>query len=245
MLWYKYWLETRGGFVLAMAVLITTAAAGVLYFPAAVRGGMHDLALHHHANAAARGFAIYVREEVFEKLALLWAMLSVMLGTGGLLKEKLLGTAPFLLSLPVGRRQAIAVRCGVSMMQCGCLALGAYGAVPAAALLVGQSYGLGLALRYAGILLAAGVAFVVYGILISTAMEGTAWPAIIGATTVFLLLIVPEAVKGIVRLAPLAVLAGESYSHGGVMPWAGMAISSVAAAAMLGLALWVVKWQDF
>jgi len=239
MLGYKYWLETRSAFVLAMAVLVIAAAMSVLYFPASLRGGMHDLALHKHANAAARGFPIYVREEVFEKLALLWSILSVMLGTGGLLKEKLAGTAPFFLSLPVGRRQAVAVRCVVSMAQSGCLALAAYGTVPAAAVLVGQGYGLGLALRYAGILLAAGLAFVAYGILISTAIEGTGWPAIIGATTVFLLLIVPEAVKGIARFAPLAVLTGER------LPWVGIAFSSGMAAVMVGFALWIVKWQDF
>jgi hypothetical protein len=104
---------------------------------------------------------------------------------------------------------------------------------------------LGLALRYALILAVSGISFVVYGVLISVVLEGSAWPGIIGATTAFFSLVLGEVVSAFGRYAPFAVLSGESYFRYGLVPWTGMSISLVAASLMLAFALWIVKWQDF
>lgn len=245
MLLYKTWLETRWGFALALSILLVFSLWSVLRFPDAVRGGLRDMQMHHQPNAALKGLTTYAQVEIFEKLTLLWAMLAVMLGTGGLLKEKLLGTASFLLSLPTSRRRLLAVRCTVSILQATCLALAAYAIVPLAFPLVHQSYPFGLALRYASILAVSGLSFVVYGILISTLLEGSSWPAILGATTAFLTLVVGQLMSAFGRYSPFSVLSGESYFQHGVVPWAGISVSLLIASFMLTLALWIVKWQDF
>jgi hypothetical protein len=244
MLWYKSWLETRWLFVVALSILMVFSLWSVLRFPDAVRGGIHDLQLHHRPNAAARGVATYTQVEIFEKVTLLWTILSVILGTGGLLKERLVGTAPFLLSLPTSRKRLLAVRCTVSVFQAACLALAAYAIVPLTFPLVHQSYPIGLALRYALILMISGISFVVYGILISVVLEGSHWPGIIGATTAFLSLAAGQlAPSG--RFALFQVLSGESYYRYGVVPWTGISISLAIGSVMLAFSLWIVKWQDF
>ncbi len=245
MLLYKSWLETRWGFILALSMLLIFSFWSVLRYPDAVRSGLRDVQLHNHPNAALRGIATYTQVEIFEKLTLLWTMFSVMLGTGGLLKEKLLGTAPFLLSLPTSRRRLLAVRCAVSVFQATVLALAAYAVVPLTFPLVHQSYSLHAALRYGSILAVSGVSFVVYGILISVVLEGSSWPGIIGATTAFLCLVGGQLTPAFSRYAPLPVLSGESYFKFGVVPWMGMSISLVIASFTLVFALWIVKWQDF
>jgi hypothetical protein len=168
-----------------------------------------------------------------------------MLGAGGLLKEKVLGTAPFSLSLPGSRRYFLAVRCSVNIFEAACLALVPYILVPLSAPLVQQSYLFGRALGYAAILMTSGISFVLFGILISVALEGTTWPATIGATTVFLFLALGEAVKRLALYAPSAVLSGETYFRHGSLPWLGMSVSLMVASLMLAFALWIVKWQDF
>jgi len=245
MLLYKSWLETRWGFFLALSILLIFSLWSVLRFPDAVRSGLRDMQLHNHPNAALRGLSTYTQEEIFEKLTLLWTVFSVMLGTGGLLKEKLLGTAPFLLSLPTSRRRLLAVRCTVSVFQASFLALAAYAVVPLSFPLVHQTYSLDLALRYAWILAISGVSFVVYGVLISVVLEGSNWPGIIGATTAFLWLIWGQLVPSFERYAPFQVLSGESYFRFGMVPWTGISISLGIATLMFAFALWIVKWQDF
>jgi hypothetical protein len=245
MLWSKSWLETRWGFALALSILLVFSLWSVLRFPDAVKGGLRDMQLHKRPNAALRGITTYTQVEIFEKLTLLWAILSVMLGAGGLLRERLLGTAPFLLSLPTSRRRLLGVRCTVSIFQATCLALAAYAMVPLAFPLVHESYSWGLALRYAIILAVSGISFVVYGILISVVLQGSTWPGIIGATSAFLSLALAQLVSAFSRYAPFPVLSGESYFRYGVVPWTGISISLVVASLMLAVALWIVKWQDF
>jgi ABC-2 type transport system permease protein len=182
---------------------------------------------------------------VFEKLNWLWSIFSVMLGAGGLLKEKVLGTAPFSLSLPASRRYCLGVRCSVNIFEAACLALIPHILVPLTAPLVQQSYLFSRTLAYVGILMTSGIAIVILGILISVALEGMTWPAIIGATTVFLLLALGEALNRLSLHAPAAVLSGEAYFRHGSLPWFGMSVSLLVASLMLAFALWIVKWQDF
>lgn len=245
LLFYKSWLETRWGFALALTIVLAFSLWSVLRFPDAMRGGLRDMQMHGHPNAAMKGVATYTQVEIFEKLAILWATLSVMLGTGGLLREGRLGTASFLLSLPTSRTRLLGVRCAVSIFETSGLALAAYAMVPLAFPLVHQSYPWGLALRYALILAVSGISFAVFGILISVVLEGGAWPAIIGASTAFLSLVLGEIVASFSRYAPFPVLSGQSYFRYGVVPWAGMSISLVAASLMLTFALLTVKWRDF
>jgi hypothetical protein len=246
---HKSWLETRWVFALAMIILLAFSLWSVVRFPDAVRSGVRDMQLHNRPNAALRGIVTYTQVEIFEKLTLLWGVLSVMLGAGGLLRERILGTAPFLLSLPGSRRRLVAVRCAMGILQATCLALAAYAIVPLAFRLTHQSYSFGLALGYASILAVSGVSFVAYGILISVILDGGSWTGIIGSATAFLALIMDQLMGRITptfaSYAPFRLLSGESYFRHAVVPWTGISISVAVAAAMLGFALWLVKWQDF
>src|ERR1700730_5924431 len=125
MLCYKTWLETRWIFLTALLVLLLVGSATVLNYPRYLQGQLHDLGRKPDPyRAALRDLPAFTRSQFprhvadgFEKIALLWIIFAVILGTGGLLKEKVTGTAPFLLSMPVGRRRLVGVRFAVGLAE--------------------------------------------------------------------------------------------------------------------------------
>lgn len=252
MLCYKTWLETRWIFLTALLVLLFVGSATVLNYPRYIQGQLHDLARKPaQYQAALQNFPAFARAGFprrvaggFEKIALLWTIFAVILGTGGLLKEKVAGTAPFLLSMPVSRRLLVAARFAVGFAEAAAMALAGFLTVPLLAPLVGERYPAGEALAHSVFLAAAGVFYVAFGILISTVMEGARWPAVIGASLAFLTITI-ESSRMLARFSPFPLLSGEVYFRLGSVPWTGISTSIAMAAAMLGFALWVVKWQDF
>jgi len=243
MLLYKSWLETRWGFVLALAILLYAACfAGVLHYPDAIQAALRDRA--RHPQLAAKPLKTYVEyiQDVFEGLTLLWSVLAVMLASGGLTKERSLGTAHFLLSLPVDRRKLLVVRSAFCLLQGVVLILVVYLSIPLLSAWAGRTYPASLALQHAALLTAGGVPYIALGVLISTLMSGTYWPSIIGASLVFSFM-----VSNLARVAPMGVqvLSGAGTIGGGVFPWAGIGMDLAIATAMFGCSIWIVKWQDF
>ena len=108
MLWYKAWRESRVRFLLSAAVLVFLC-----------------IGLMHRARA---GFPPPERPDL-PYSAWVWAniygnfnttvfvILVMVLGLGGLQRERPVGTAPFTLTLPVTRLRLIAVRAALGLLQ--------------------------------------------------------------------------------------------------------------------------------
>jgi hypothetical protein len=221
MLFYKHWLETRWGFLLTLAILLYFSTEGVLGFPGALRARQHDIAVHPGLTGRPPLTYQSYTQGRLQGLTMLWTIFAVMLGTSGLPKERRLGTASFLLSMPVGRRHLLVARSGVLAVECATLAIAGMLSISWESQMVGQSYPAPLALKQSALLLGGGAGYMAYGILISAFLESAYWPGIIGATTAFLSLVAYGA-----KLPPVG---------------AGIALAS----AMLAVSWWIVKWQDF
>src|SRR4029078_10980853 len=83
----------------------------------------------------------YVWSQWFsQNLRQLWALFSIMLGTGGLLAQAAGGGALFPLSLPVSRRGLLALRAATALAELGILAIFPSLLLPLLSPAVGQTY---------------------------------------------------------------------------------------------------------
>lgn len=104
MLWYKFWLETRARFLTSLATL--TIFCGVFV---------------HHAQGLLRpqwksdfNRLLFVNQQY---LVIMWILASVLLGMGGIVREKAVGTSSLTLSLPVRRATLLGARVGVGLAE--------------------------------------------------------------------------------------------------------------------------------
>jgi ABC-type transport system involved in multi-copper enzyme maturation permease subunit len=167
MLIYKNWLETRWRFLAALVLL----SAIVVY--AVLRSG----SVIHDREAFRPGehiiYAQYIWIMLYKgHLQALWILSTVMLGMGGLWRERASGVAAFALSLPVSRRRLVLVRAAVGAAEAIILAL-----VPSILIwlfspLADKSYPLAEALLHSILFVGGGLVFYGLGLLISHLMQG-------------------------------------------------------------------------
>src|SRR5689334_24111479 len=108
MLWYKAWRESRVRFLLTVSVWMFLCV-GLMYraragFPPA---GQPDLP-----------YSAWVWGNIYGNMnPTVFIILAMILGLGGLQRERPVGSAPFTLSLPATRTHLIAVRAAVGLLQ--------------------------------------------------------------------------------------------------------------------------------
>src|SRR5579863_421549 len=99
MLWYKAWIESRARFGVCIALCMVPALNFVFWKKNLLPGDIDGPPLY---------FKILSFSHI--GLAIFWIFSSVLLGLGGLLREKAVGSSPFTLSLPVSRTRMVVVR---------------------------------------------------------------------------------------------------------------------------------------
>src|SRR5882757_1731247 len=113
MLWFKAWRESRTRFLLSALLLVGVSAFAVLYY------------VHYYREELARGgeplsYARYIWLLIFKggnSLRELFVILVLLLGMGGLLRERAHGSAGFTLALPIRRWQLIFSRGAVGVLE--------------------------------------------------------------------------------------------------------------------------------
>ena len=160
MLWYKYWLESRLRFLLSLAGLVLFAAFFVWITnrysvrPAPVREYHMQLFIAH------------------QYLVGLWMLSIVLLGMGGLLRERATGLSQFTLALPADRRRLVSVRFAIYISEAIALALAPWIALVLITHFMGQQWPFREALFFDSLLIGGGLAFVGLTTLISSLVEG-------------------------------------------------------------------------
>jgi ABC-2 type transport system permease protein len=103
-LWYKAWLETRSRFLTSLATL--TLFSGIFV---------------HHAQGLVRpewksdfNRLLFVNQQF---LVIMWILAVVLLGMGGIVREKAMGTSSLTLALPVSRARLLGVRVGIGVLE--------------------------------------------------------------------------------------------------------------------------------
>jgi ABC-type transport system involved in multi-copper enzyme maturation permease subunit len=162
MLWYKSWREIR------TVTLVGVAAMAI----ACVLIVLNQQTMRDHADAPMTYIA-YIWKAVYNSVGRdLFVILSIILGSGGLLQERAHGTSGFTLALPVSRRSIVLTRAIIGY--CGVLAIAAVpiAVVPIASRYAGQDYPIAQTLGFAALWAATGSIFYGFTFLLSHHLEG-------------------------------------------------------------------------
>lgn len=174
-MWHKLWLESRWRFLLALALVICLPAIDV----AQAGRVMPRLGLSQG------DFPQFVWKIYFTRVSLAWLLGTLLLASGGLLREQAFGTSLFSLSLPISRRQWLMTRVLAALGQSFVLAFVPTVVIPVAARAAGHSYQPEEALKLSLLMFLTGLAAFGTGVLASTLVQGEYAPILIGVGFVF------------------------------------------------------------
>jgi ABC-2 type transport system permease protein len=170
-LWWKAWRESRGRFLSAAFVLVlfcwSSVSSARLDFPPRFQPHLP------YTTFIWRG--IYHGPNV-----IVFVIVSVALGLGGLMRERAVGTAPFTLALPVSRGALVRSRAGVGALQVMALATIPAWIVPWMSSRIGHPYPASQAWLFAGLFAAVGLVWFAAGLLMSTLFAGEHTPTAAG-----------------------------------------------------------------
>ena len=182
MVWYKAWMESRVRFFFSGATL-AVACLGVIVFHHTMRPWLATPTNPLATDAA------YVYRAVYQGfIRMLFMMFAFILGLGGLLRERELGTAPFTLTLTVSRSRLVVVRAATGLIELAVLALIPALIIPAVSPLAGLVYPSAQTLQYALLWMAGGSALFAAAFLSSCLFAGeytafvVSWTALFGVT---------------------------------------------------------------
>lgn len=244
MLLYKTWRESRLGFLLSVSALLVFTLVPLL-FP-------------HHDPRSRFTYTqeIYLSNYRGGPPRNIFLMLALLLGLGGLQRERANGTVLFTLSLPIRRAKLVAVRAGVALVEMAVLAL-----TPALLLPPFSSWHYGpypsfsQAFHFSLLWMGAGTVLVAFGLLIATLVPGDypAAAACIIALFSYVLILNLDVVSHVHSLDLLDVMSGEDMPYFGGrnlctiawIPWSLLARYVLVATVLFGVACWIVERQEF
>jgi ABC-type transport system involved in multi-copper enzyme maturation permease subunit len=177
MIWRKTWLESRGRFLLTALILALTVVWWIL--DANRQMARYDI-------KPAMTFTRYVSIVYGGHIQLFWVASCIILGLGGLVRERAQGTAQFTLVLPISRQRWMAMRAAVAAAEAAVLALVPVIVIPIAATLIGRSYPPWEALKFSALLFFSGIVFLSLSLLYSSVLPGDVAAVGAGAVSVYL-----------------------------------------------------------
>jgi ABC-type transport system involved in multi-copper enzyme maturation permease subunit len=245
MLWHKAWRESQARFLLS-ALAIVGLCSGFVVFHREGAAGVSDRPLT---------YAEYIWEIVYRGyLRELFVLFSMLLGFGGLLRERDHGTAGFTLALPVSRFRLVSVRAAVGLLEVAGLSVLPGLVIPSLSALIGQSYPWSQALKFALLWTSGGAFFFVIGFLASNLFFGEFTAPSAG----FLGLLLYSMVADLPILERYSldvhdIMSGKGMPyfqlHGallvGPLPWMALAVFALITLGLIGLACQITTHRDF
>jgi len=242
---YKAWRESRGRFLAGAAALtffcVLTATADLNVYPPYERPT----------------YAQFVWRRVYDgNIRLIFVLLTVMLGLGGLRREQSVGTAAFTLALPISRRRLDWTRAAVGFLEMAALACIPLLIVPALSPYYQDiPYPVTQALPFAVLAVACGAAWLAAGFCWSAALGNEHTTAAASLATPFIAMAAANA-PGLKRFPgvdlfnimsgrDLPYLDQEALMLIGPLPWATLAITVTIAAGVVVLAARITERRDF
>jgi ABC-2 type transport system permease protein len=255
MLWYKSWLETRWRFVIGFVVLTLSACGTVVTYPEVIKllplASKTELTgeLGRRVSEAmelARDYRGYVWSQWFrQNMPQLWALIAVVIGTGGLLAQSVGGGALYTLSLPISRSRLIAVRAATGLAELLVLAFVPSLVLPLLSPAIGQTYGFGDVLVHSACMFVTGTVFFSLAFLLSTVFNDVWRPLLLVLVVGAALALFEQVFRDLSRYGIFRVMSAEAYFRGGGLPWLGLIASAALSAGMLYAATRNIARQDF
>jgi ABC-2 type transport system permease protein len=163
-LWYKAWLETRARFLTSLATL--TLFSGIF--------------VHHAQGIMAQGIMRQESRSDFNRLlfvnqqflVIMWVLSVVLLGMGGIVREKAIGTSSLTLALPVSRARLLGVRVGMGILEAIVLGVLPWIAVFFVSSMANKPILVGQVASYVLLLVGGGLVYFAMAILVSSSVAG-------------------------------------------------------------------------
>jgi len=242
-LWYKAWLETRGRFLACLTTLTLFCFVFVHH--------AQEIAFRGDGLARPGGTADYYRLLFVNQqfLVIMWVVSAVLLGMGGLVRERAVGVSTFTLSLPVSRSRLFGVRVAMGILQSAAIAILPWCAVFLASSMAGLPIRPSQVSLYIFLILGGGLSYFAMAILVSSFFEGEYTAPAIAFGVVLLTAIAFDA-----WLRPFSLwrlIAGDlsidrrTYLLSPAFPWRGVLTSLIAALFLLLVALQRIRRRDF
>jgi len=245
MLWYKAWRESRTRFLFSVLAIAGLCAGLVLYNKDA-RAAFADKQL---------SYAEYIWRIVYHGgVRDIFVLSAVVLGLGGLLREREQKTAGFALALPISRWQWIVSRAAVGFAEVAVLSSLPALVLPAVSSFVHQTYPLSQALQFGLLWLVCGVLFFALGFFLSVVLAGEYVAGIVSLVSLVLyslLVELPGMEKFLPDLYDVMSGAGMPYfrpqisSLSGPLPLALLATILLTAGAFVAITSSICARQDF
>lgn len=151
MLWYKLWRESRMRFLLSVAIVAAICLVYTLFHARLYPGVVHD-----HPNV--HTYIQYIHRTIFGGVARGLLQLScLLLGLGGLQRDRSQNSLGFTLALPVSRIRLVASRAALGVVQVFALSIVPCLVVPVASDLAGEHLALAYTLPFVPLWAAGGV----------------------------------------------------------------------------------------
>lgn len=236
MLWHKAWLETRARFLTCLATLTIFCAVFVGHAQGLIRPEWHT-----DYNRL-----LFVTQQF---LVTMWTLAVVLLGMGGIVREKGYGSAALTLSLPVSRARLLGVRVTVGALEAITLGVVPWITVFLISLLAGMTVAITQVSRYAVLLVVGGLVYFAIAILVSTVVDGEYTAPAVAFGLVLLSAVTLDAWLRPCNLWRL--MTGDFYidrktfllaTH---IPWVALLSSLSIASAMLLASLKVIQRREF
>jgi ABC-2 type transport system permease protein len=235
-LWYKAWLESRSRFLTCLATLTIFVVVFVGHAQEFIRPEWK----------ADYNRLLFVTQQF---VVIIWILAVVLLGMGGIVREKATGTSSLTLSLPVSRARLLGVRVGVGVLEAIAL-----GVVPWSAIFVVSSLARMPILAsqvefYVMLLIGCGLTYFAMAVLVSSLVEGEYTAPAVAFGVVLLSAIMFDAWLRPFNLWRLVT--GDYYVDrrtfllSGHFPWRGMLVSVSAAALMFLTSVKVIQKREF
>jgi len=243
---WKAWRESRARFALSAAALAGLCLALVVF-----QAELRRLIGATKPPATTYVGYLYIRLYASVGCAVFW-LIAIVLGLGGLARERTHGTLGFTLALPVPRSHHAIARAAIGVLELAALALVPVVVVPAASWLVGERYPWSQAVGFAVLWLGVGSVGFAVSFAISVIVRSD-YVAL--AVAVLTMRLVPSAVAlipGLEGWRPLDVMSGRGQSYFDpatamltCVPWPVAAVALVAACALITIAVQLARQERF
>lgn len=239
MLWYKAWLETRARFLTLLATV--TALCGFFVYHAL--GGLVP------GWRLGRDFdrLLFVNQQI---LVFLWIFGVVLLGMGGIVREKAIGTSSLTLALPVSRTRLVGTRVGLGTIEAIALGVVPWTAVFIVSSLAGMPILITQVGLYLLLLVGGGLVYFAVAVLVSSLVSGEYTAPSVAFGVILLPTILSDAylplclnnrrlVTGAFSVDTINFLLSRH------LPWLGILASLSAAGLLLWASIMVVQRREF
>jgi ABC-2 type transport system permease protein len=235
-LWYKSWLETKPRFLTSLVTLTLFCVVFVYHAQGFVRPEWkRDL-----------NRLLFVNQQF---LVIIWVLSVVLLGMGGIIREKAIGTSSLTLALPVGRMRLLISRIGVGLLEAIALGLVPWLAVVSVMSMVRKPILVSQVTSYVVLLVAGGLVFFAMGILVSSLVGGEYTAPALAFGIVLLVAIISDGwfreysvwrlVTGDLSIERSTFLLPQH------LPWLGILASLFLALVMMAASVFSVQRRDF